>query len=89
MIPKLLIMNPVVIYRSIILVPVFYILMIVTIANNEDVGEDTNTAEDQGLMVHAEQEDEMFEIGDKFAKDPKFEIVFARKRSKINENLLP
>ena len=80
-------MPSVLVYRFFILVPLVYILMIVIITKNDDVQEDT--IKDQ--MVHYSEigqdgeEKELLETVDNFVRDAEIDIVFVRRRHKINE----
>ena len=62
-------------------------------AKNDDFSEDTIAVNDHAGIIYSEsdknqvQEDETLDSVDTFLRDPETEIVFVRKRSKLNEKL--
>ena len=88
--PKLLCFYPssVGVYKTIILVPLVYILVIVIIANDHSANIDTNTAENNDVIILSESE------GKQDGKDVEIieavedlhpDIIFVRRRSKLQE----
>ena len=65
--------------------------MIIIMAKNDDLSGDTIAVNDHAKIIYSEsdkkQEDETLESVDTFLRDPETEIVFVRKRSKLNEKL--
>ena len=78
-------MSSVLVYKSILLVPLIYILIIVIIVKDDDIKDNTNKVKDH--VIKNEQGEEIFETGDRFIHDPETEVVFVRSRSKLNERL--
>ena len=64
-------------YRSILLVTLFFILMILIVTNEDDVGEDENNANSENKDPIEGQEDTTF---DNFVEDPNNDLVFIRSR---------
>ena len=64
--------------------------MIIIMAKNDDLSGDTIAVNDHAEIYSEsdkKQEDETLESVDTFLRDPETEIVFVRKRSKLNEKL--
>ena len=72
--------------RIIVLVPLLFVLSIIFLAN--EMLEDANTDKDKAARINEEtkidQEDIPIENSD---KDPELEIVFLRRRSKLDQKL--
>ena len=72
--------------RIIVLVPLLFVISVIFLAN--DMLEDANTDKDKAARINEEtkidQEDISIENSD---KDPELEIVFLRRRSKLDQKL--
>ena len=78
--------SSVLLYKIVVLVPLVYIVIVMSMVKNIDVKENENKVKEN--VVRSEQGEEVNEIVesiDNFVPDEELEIVFVRRRSKLNE----
>ena len=78
--------SSVLLYKIVVIVPLVYIVIVISMVKNIDVKENENKVKEN--VVRSEQGEEVNEIVesiDNFVPDEELEIIFVRSRSKLNE----
>ena len=78
--------SSVLLYKIVVLVPLVYIVIVMSMVKNIDMKENENNVKDH--VVKSEQGEEVNEIVeslDNNVADQELEIIFVRSRSKLNE----
>ena len=78
--------SSVLLYKLVVIVPLVYIVIVISMVKNIDVKENENNVKEK--VVKSEQGEKVNEIVeslDNFVPDEELEIVFVRRRSKLNE----
>ena len=78
--------SSVLLYKIVVIVPLVYIVIVLSMIKNIDVQENENKVKEHVLRSEQSEEvNEIVESIDNFVPDEELEIIFVRRRSKLKE----